>query len=64
MVMQILEYLQLISPSERQMGIFKDVNDLDEIAADEAIEMGHQDQQFAQFTYGETRTVWTYSRRP
>ena len=60
--MQILEYLQLISPSERQMGIFKDVNDLDEIAPDEAIEMGHQDQQFAQFVYGETRTVWTYGR--
>lgn len=62
MTMQILEYLGLISPSERQMGIFKDVNDLDEIAADEAIEMGHQDQQFAHFVYRETRTVWTYGR--
>ena len=40
-VMHILEYLQVISPSERQIGIFKDVNDLDEISPGEAIEMGH-----------------------
>jgi len=44
MMMQILEYLQLISPSERSIGIFKDVNDMDEISSGEAIEMGHQDQ--------------------
>lgn len=41
MVMQILEYLQVISPSERQLDIFYDVNDLDEISPGQAIEMGH-----------------------
>jgi hypothetical protein len=47
MMIQILEYLQVITSSEREIGIFKDVNDLDEIPLDVGIELGYQDQQFA-----------------
>ncbi len=41
MVIQILEYLQIITASERQIGIYKDVNDLDEIPLDVGIELGY-----------------------
>ena len=60
----ILEYLQVIPGTERQMGLFKDVNDLDEIPVDESIRMGYQDYQFAQISYGPTRSVWTFSHDP
>ena len=62
MVMQILEYLQIIPPTERELDLFKDVNDLDEIPTDESIRMGYQDYQFAQLIYGPTRTVWTLNQ--
>ena len=34
LMMQILEYLQIIPPTERELDLFKDVNDLDEIPED------------------------------
>ena len=37
MTIQILEYLQIISPTERELDLFKDVNDLDEIPRDESV---------------------------
>ena len=41
MIIQILEYLQVIPPTERELDLFKDVNDLDEIPTDESIRMGY-----------------------
>ena len=41
MMIQILEYLQVITPSERELDIFKDVNDLDEMPQDESIRLGY-----------------------
>ena len=41
MLIQILEYLQVIPPTERELELFKDVNDLDEIPSDESIRMGY-----------------------
>ena len=64
MIIQILEYLQVIPPTERELDLFKDVNDLDEIPTDESIRMGYQDYQFAQLIYGPTRTVWTFAHKP
>ena len=59
MMIQILEYLQVIPPTERELDLFKDVNDLDEIPSDESIRMGYQDYQFASLIYGPTRAVAT-----
>ena len=36
-MIQILEYLQVIPPTERELKIFKDVNDLDEIPYDDGV---------------------------
>lgn len=43
MTIQILEHLQIIPTTERELDLFKDVNDLDEIPTDESIHMGYQD---------------------
>ena len=60
MMMQILEYLQVIPSAERvEVGLCKDVNDMDEIPTDESIRAGHQNYQFGQLVYGPTRTVQT-----
>ena len=64
MMIQILEYLQIISPTERELDLFKDVNDLDEIPRDESVSTLYQDYQFAQLIYGPTRTVWTFAHKP
>lgn len=42
LVIQILEYLQVIPPTERELNIAKDVNDLDDIPIDESIRSGYQ----------------------
>lgn len=41
LMIQILEYLQVIPSTERELNIVKDVNDLDEISVDESIRMGY-----------------------
>ena len=63
-IIQILEYLQVIPPTERELNIFKDVNDLDEIPYDDGVRQGQEDYQFAQLIYGPTRTVWTLHHKP
>ena len=57
MALQILEKIQGIDGSERELGIYKDVNDLDEIPQDESIRGDFNDQPFAEFVYYKTRAV-------
>ena len=57
LVLQILEKIQVIDGSERELGIYKDVNDLDEIPQDESIRGDFNDQPFAEFVYYKTRAV-------
>ena len=64
MMIQILEYLQIISPTERELDLFKDVNDLDDIPRDDSVSTLYQDYQFASLIYGPTRTVWTFAHKP
>ena len=54
---QILEKIQVIDSSERQLGIYKDVNDLDEIPHDESIRGDYNDVPFGQYVYYPTRAV-------
>lgn len=41
LMIHILEYCQVIPPTERELGIVKDVNDLDDIPIDESIRSGY-----------------------